>query len=69
MANAAIVPAGIGGEISAYIYTSGKADLLVDVNGYLAPSNSGAGNPLSLYTVTPCRVLDTRQPTARFMEP
>ena len=60
VANAAIVPAGIGGEISAYVYTSGKADLLVDVNGYFAPSNSGAGNPLSLYTVTPCRVLDTR---------
>ena len=60
VANAGIVPAGMGGEISAYVYTTGKADLLVDVNGYFAPSNSGASNPLSLYTVTPCRVLDTR---------
>ena len=60
VANAGIVPAGMGGEISAYVYTTGKADLLVDVNGYFAPSDSGASNPLSLYTVTPCRVLDTR---------
>jgi YVTN family beta-propeller protein len=60
VANAGIVPAGIGGEISAWAYTTGKTDLLVDVNGYFAPANSGMSSPLSLYTVTPCRVLDTR---------
>ncbi len=42
-------------------YASGNnTDLIIDINGYFAPANCGA-NPMSLYNLTPCRVLDTRQ--------
>ena len=54
-ANAAIVPAGSGGDVSAFV--SDDADVILDVNGYFAPPATGG---LSLYTVTPCRVIDTR---------
>ena len=54
-ANAAIVPAGSSGDIS--VYATGDTDLVIDVNGYFAPPGSGG---LSLRTVPPCRVLDTR---------
>jgi hypothetical protein len=56
VANAAIVPAGSGGEISAY--PSNNTQLIVDINGYFAAPGQGG---LSLYPVVPCRVLDTRQ--------
>ena len=59
-ANAAIVPAGTGGDIDAYAYGN-DTDLIIDINGYFAPPGS-APNPMSLYSVPPCRVLDTRQP-------
>lgn len=56
-ANAAIVPAGTGGDIN--VHPAGNAtDLVVDINGYFA---SPAPGSLSLYTFNPCRVLDTRQ--------
>jgi hypothetical protein len=55
IANAAIVVAGTSGAVSAYP-TSGT-DLIIDINGYFAPPGTGG---LSLYGVTPCRVLDTR---------
>jgi FtsP/CotA-like multicopper oxidase with cupredoxin domain len=54
-ANAAIVPAGSGGEVSLFVYDD--ADVILDVNGYFAPPATGG---LSLYTTTPCRALDTR---------
>ena len=57
-ANAAIVPAGSGGEVS--IFAHDDADVILDVNGYFAPPAAGG---LSLFTVAPCRVIDTR-PTA-----
>jgi len=56
-ANAAIVPAGAGGEVS--IFVSAVTDIVIDADGYFAPPGSGG---LSLYTLTPCRVLDTRNP-------
>src|ERR1700733_3898289 len=56
-ANAGIVPAGSGGSID--VYTSNATDLVIDINGYFAPAGTGG---LSLYTTTPCRVLDTREP-------
>ena len=59
-ANAAIVTAGIGGDIMAYAYGN-DTDLIIDINGYFAPAAS-APNPLSLYSIQPCRVLDTRNP-------
>ena len=41
------------------VYPNGNTDLIIDIDGYFAPSNSGP-DPLSLYTLPPCRVLDTR---------
>ncbi|MGD0908639.1 MAG: hypothetical protein ABSA96_13735, partial [Candidatus Acidiferrales bacterium] len=54
-ASAAIVPAGTSGSIN--VYASNTTDLIIDVNGYFAPAGTGG---LSLYSLTPCRVLDTR---------
>jgi hypothetical protein len=56
-ANSAIVAAGSGGSID--VYTTNATDLVIDINGYFAPPSDGG---LSLYTIGPCRVLDTRQP-------
>jgi hypothetical protein len=55
-ANAAIVPAGTSGAINAYV--TNITDLIIDINGYFAPPGTGG---LSLYPLSPCRVLDTRQ--------
>ena len=55
VANAAIVPAGTNGAIA--VYPNNDTDLLIDTNGYFAAPGSGG---LSLYTVAPCRVIDTR---------
>ena len=62
-ANAAIVPSGLSGAIS--VYPSSATDLVIDIDGYFAPADS-APDPLSLYTLAPCRVLDTRQTTGAF---
>ncbi len=56
-ANAAIAPAGTGGNIN--VYVTDATDLVVDINGYFAPAATGA---LSLYALPPCRALDTRNP-------
>jgi hypothetical protein len=56
IANAAIVPAGSGGEVS--VYPTNDTDLIIDINGYFAPAGLGG---LSLYAVAPCRVIDTRK--------
>jgi hypothetical protein len=60
-ANAAIVPAGSGGAVS--VYVSNASDVVLDVNGYFAAPGEGG---LSLYTTTPCRVLDTRSSSGVF---
>jgi len=57
-ANAAIVPAGTSGAVSVYSYSN--TNLLIDINGYFAPPATGG---LSLYNLTPCRVLDSRVPS------
>ena len=56
VANAAIVPAGSSGEITAY--PSDNTDLVIDINGYFAAPETGG---LSLYPTVPCRVFDTRK--------
>ncbi len=56
-ANAAIVPAGANGDIS--VFVTNNSDVVIDINGYFAPPAAGG---LSLYTLNPCRVLDTRNP-------
>ena len=58
-ANAAIMPAGVQGAIT--VYPTNDTNLVIDIDGYFALSASGPG-PLSLYTLPPCRVLDTRPP-------
>ena len=60
-ANAAIVPAGLGGDIRTY--PSNDTDLIIDINGYFAAPGTGG---LSLYPVAPCRVLDTRPNAFQF---
>jgi Chitobiase/beta-hexosaminidase C-terminal domain/Bacterial Ig-like domain (group 3) len=57
-ANAAIVPAGTSGDVS--VYVSDASEVILDINGYFAPPAAGG---LSLYTVTPCRAIDTRNST------
>ncbi len=56
VANAAIVPAGTDGKITAL--GSNDTDLAVDINGYFAAPGTGG---LSLYPTVPCRVIDTRK--------
>jgi len=59
VANAAIVPAGSGGAIN--VFVQNDTDVIIDVNGYFGqPTTSSAQSNLSLYTLTPCRVADTR---------
>jgi hypothetical protein len=55
-ANAAVVRAGVDSSIS--VYSSNATDLVVDINGYFAPPGIGG---LSLYRMTPCRLVDTRR--------
>ncbi len=59
-ANSAIVPAGTNGDVS--VFVTNNADVIIDVNGYFAPPGTGG---LSLYALTPCRVLDTRNSPGR----
>jgi hypothetical protein len=56
-ANAAIVPSGTNGDIS--VFVTNNSDVVIDINGYFAPPGPGG---LSLFTLNPCRVLDTRNP-------
>ena len=62
VANAALVPAGTSGAIS--VYASDATNVIIDINGYFATGlgyfADGAIGGLSLYPITPCRVLDTR---------
>ncbi|MBL8226939.1 MAG: BACON domain-containing protein [Bryobacterales bacterium] len=55
-ANAAIVPAGNGAQIS--LFASDETDVVIDVNGYFVPSTLITA--LQFFPVTPCRVSDTR---------
>jgi len=64
LANAALVPAGAAGSITAY--STDDTDLVVDINGYFVPP---ASNTLQFYPLTPCRVLDTRNAAGTFGGP
>ncbi|HLJ50590.1 MAG TPA: SBBP repeat-containing protein [Bryobacteraceae bacterium] len=59
VANAAIVPAGSGGAIN--LFASDTTNVILDINGYFAPASTP--NSLSFYSLAPCRVVDTRNPT------
>jgi YVTN family beta-propeller protein len=56
VANAAIVTAGTSGDVS--VYPTNDTDLVIDINGYFAAAGPSG---LSLYGVSPCRVIDTRK--------
>ncbi len=63
LANAAIVPAGDGGAVS--FFATDTTDLVVDINSFFAPPGSQGPSlfgGLYFYTLTPCRVVDTRNP-------
>jgi DNA-binding beta-propeller fold protein YncE len=60
-ANAALVPAGTGGDID--VFVSNDSDVVIDINGYFGPASSSG---LSLYPTAPCRVLDTRHTRGAF---
>lgn len=55
-ANAAIVPAGLGGSVD--VFATDTTDVVLDVNGYFVPLVGG--DNLSFYPLIPCRVADTR---------
>ncbi len=63
VANAAIVPAGSENATAFYAH-SNNTNLLLDVDGYFAAPGAGG---LSMYPLTPCRVLDTRQNSGSFV--
>jgi uncharacterized repeat protein (TIGR01451 family) len=58
--NAAIVPAGTDGAISAF--ASDTTDVILDINGYFVPPSDPTG--LAFYPITPCRISDTRTTAA-----
>ena len=64
VANAAIVPAGTNGGVSAF--AAGATDLILDINGYFAPPDTGG---MLFYPVTPCRISDTRNTVGPFGGP
>ena len=72
LANAAIVPAGTpSGGISIYNAGPAAADVILDMNGYFAaPATQGSAQGfttgLQFYPVSPCRLVDTRGPSAGF---
>lgn len=56
VANAAIVRAGTGGDLS--FFATHATHLVVDIDGYFAPP--GAPNAQRFFAIAPCRVSDTR---------
>jgi Bacterial Ig-like domain (group 3)/FG-GAP-like repeat/Putative Ig domain len=64
LANAAIVPAGTAGAITAF--ATNDTELVIDINGYFVPPSTGT---LQFYPLPPCRVLDTRNPAGTFGGP
>lgn len=62
VANAAMVEAGSNGEVA--VLPTDQSELIIDINGYYALPGSAPGG-LLLFTLTPCRVLDTR-PNGQF---
>ena len=56
VANAAIVPAGTGGDIE--VFVTDATDVIIDIDGYFAPP--GSTGALTFYPLPPCRVADTR---------
>jgi hypothetical protein len=64
VANAALVAAGSGAAVTAYV--TNQTQLILDVNGYFT---SAPTRPLVFTTVTPCRIVDTRNASGTFGGP
>ena len=45
----------------------GAHDILIDINGYFVPADNTTA--LTFYPITPCRILDTRNPQGPFGGP
>jgi exo-beta-1,3-glucanase (GH17 family) len=58
-ANAAVVPAGAGGAVS--VFATHRTEVILDVSGYFVPASESAA-ALAFYPMSPCRVVDTREP-------
>jgi YVTN family beta-propeller protein len=54
-ANAAMVPAGVGGAVS--VYASNTTNVILDIDGYYAPATS---QNYQFFKLPPCRLVDTR---------
>lgn len=65
VANAAIITVNPATGEGLTVFSSDETDVVIDVNGYFAFSQLVAGG-LSLYTLPPCRILDTRESTEAF---
>ena len=61
--NAALVPTG-GGSGAISVFSPDDTNIIIDINGYFAPAVPGTS--LTLYTTTPCRILDTRSTSGPF---
>ena len=55
-ANAAIVPAGNGGDVN--VYVSDTTNILIDINAYFA--SAADSSALAFFPLPPCRIVDTR---------
>jgi len=64
-ANAALVTINPSTSESVSVFSSDSTDLVLDITGYFAPA-SLAPSGLSLYTLPPCRVIDTRESSGDF---
>ncbi len=65
VANAALVPSDANGSIS--VFVTDPTDVILDANGYFYRPGYAGGS--SFYPVTPCRVVDTRNPDGPFGGP
>jgi len=65
VANAAVLRAGTGGALNAYV--TDRSHLIIDANGYFALP--GMPGELAFYPVQPCRIFDTRNSTGAFGGP
>jgi lysophospholipase L1-like esterase len=64
-ANASLVTINPSTSESVSVYSTDNTDLVLDITGYFAPA-SLAPSGLSLYTLPPCRVIDTRESSGEF---
>ena len=64
-ANASLVTINPSTSESVSVYSSNDTDLVLDITGYFAPASLAPSGP-SLYTLPPCRVIDTRESSGEF---